>query len=113
MTRKVLLIVIGILLIISVAVIGDMRMWCQEKIPDAANLREYADSILDWETVVSVVPKVADYKVHEDTAIRVGPGHVIITSDSPLLWLSSREVSENGPDVPGGFRCFAVFIAVF
>jgi len=112
MNSKFALIVVGILIIVSMAVTAAPGMWRQEEIPDASELREYFDSILDWETVVSVVSKVASYEVDEYISIRGDPSSVVkITSDSPLLWMSLREVGEDSTDVPGGFHCFSVGIS--
>jgi hypothetical protein len=74
MNRKAILIVIGISIVVGVTVISGLRMGRQEKIPDAAELEEYVDSILDWETIVAGVPKLANYEVDEYLVVRGRPG---------------------------------------
>jgi hypothetical protein len=113
MNSKFALIVVGILIVVSMAVTADLGMRRPQEILDAekAELEEFACSILDWETIVSVVPKVAGYEMDESTSIRGKPSPVTITSDSPVIWRCSREVSEDGVDVPGGFHCFEVLIS--
>jgi hypothetical protein len=115
MNSRFALIVVGILIIVSMAVTADLGMRRPQEIlaAEKAELEEFARSILDWETVLCVVPKVAGYEVHQYTAIRGKPAIVIIDPDSSLLWLCERGVSESGPDVPGGFRDLSVGISLF
>jgi hypothetical protein len=86
MNRKVILIVIGILIVVGVTELSGLRMWRQEKTPDAAELEEYVDPTLDWETIVAGAPKLANYDVDEYLVVRGRPGgDVVIPPDNPLL----------------------------
>ena len=84
----------------------------EDRIPEAdvELIEEYVDSILDWETIVAKVPKLAGYEVDEEISVRGERGNstAILLDDSPFLWLSIRGFGEYDP-----FRAFTVNIGLY
>ena len=91
---------VSVVLTLAVGVNGSLAVLGDEQLVETrqALLAEYVDSILDWDAVVAKVPSLAHYAVEGYISIRGKRGQsVIIAPDLPILWASSRWVSERDP----------------
>lgn len=113
--NKILSIAVCILVVCALwMTFANLMMWLQEQAPESVRiigteypepdpalveeLEEYADSILDWDSIVARVPRLEGYEVRGGLSIRGRKGNPItITHDSPFLWLYTRSVAEDTP----------------
>ena len=101
MNRKVVLVIVivGLMLI--------MGMLNERNIPSEEEVVALVDSIISWEAVISMVPKLASQPVEESVCVQ----EKIPSGDpDPWRWQSNRMVWTGNVNIPGEYRCFSIEI---